>query len=49
MKGSACLNVTKSVEEKLGEVVSREKTTEFFEKEIVQSVNDEVTDELESW
>ena len=39
MAGKGCLEATKELEDALGLVVSREKTSEFYQSETVQTIN----------
>ncbi|KAA8492570.1 hypothetical protein FVE85_8077 [Porphyridium purpureum] len=53
IKGEACLEVTKEIEEMLGNVVSRKNTEEMMEKEIVlnnnSTVHNKAQDSGSSW
>ena len=39
VKGSKCLKLTEDIENELGEVISREKKSEFYQQDISSDVN----------
>jgi hypothetical protein len=36
VKGDSCMDLTKALEERLGEVVERERTPEFYQEEVAE-------------
>ena len=39
VKGASCMDLTKFLEEALGEVVDRQHTSEYFENEVTETVS----------
>mmetsp|Transcript_33313 Transcript_33313/g.131260 ORF Transcript_33313/g.131260 Transcript_33313/m.131260 type:complete len:101 (+) Transcript_33313:119-421(+) len=49
VKGSKCMEITKAIEESLGQVVHDEKTQEYYETPNEQQLDLEVKEDIPTW